>query len=111
MATYATDLHVTNTATFSVIPTAPTAAVGDNSLQLATTAFVLANTSSSLTSYTFIATAGQTDFVTTGTTLSATPLVFLDGALQQITATYTVSGLTVTFINPRTALDSIVIVG
>jgi spore germination protein YaaH len=65
----------------------------------------------SLTSYTFTATANQTAFVTTGTTLSATPLVFLNGALQQITATYTVSGLTVTFVNARAANDSIVIVG
>jgi hypothetical protein len=101
-------------------PTAPTAAVGTNTNQIATTAFVLANASgsssssvpsASLTSYTFTATDGQTAFVTTGTTLSATPLVFLNGALQQITATYTVSGLTVTFVNARVANDSIVIVG
>jgi hypothetical protein len=67
--------------------------------------------SASLTSYAFIATANQTTFTVSGTTLSATPLVFLNGALQQITATYTVSNLTVTFLNARTALESIVIVG
>jgi arginine exporter protein ArgO len=98
---------------FTGTPSGPTATVGTTTTQLATTAFVVANIPNVAASatYTFIATAGQTAFVTTGTTLSTTPLVFLDGALQQITATYTVSGLTVTFINPRTALDSIVIVG
>ena len=65
----------------------------------------------STTSYAFTATAGQTAFLTTGTTLSTTPLVFLNGSLQQITVTYTVSGLTVTFLDARVLNDSVVIVG
>ena len=40
MAVNTTDLHVTDVASFAIIPTAPTATAGDSSLQLATTAFV-----------------------------------------------------------------------
>lgn len=69
----------------------------------------LANAGS--TKYTFTATDGQTSFTTTGTTLIAAPAVYLNGALQQITNTYTVSGLVVTFVEARVANDSIVIIG
>lgn len=80
---------------------------------LAANKIVLAGGAStaSLASYSFTATAGQTAFLTTGTSLSATPLVFLNGALQLISTTYTVSAKTVTFVEARLAGESVVIVG
>jgi len=69
------------------------------------------STGGAITSYRFTATEGQTAFVTTGSTLSADPLVYSNGVLQDLGITYTVASKTVTFIDARTVNEKIVIVG
>lgn len=66
--------------------------------------------SASIAPESFTATAGQTAFVFSKT-LPAGAMVFLNGALQTVTDTYTISGSTVTFLDARVALDKVTILG
>lgn len=66
-----------------------------------------------IAAYPFTATEGQTVFATGASSLISIPLVFLNGVLQIPTVTYTVNLTTkeVTFVDTRTAGDSIVVFG
>jgi hypothetical protein len=57
----------------------------------------------------FTATEGQADFVCTGLTLSS-PMVYLNGVVQNLTDTYTYSGSTVTFNVVRVLNDKVLVV-
>jgi hypothetical protein len=137
MAVNTTDLHVTDAASFAIIPTAPTALTGDSSTQLATTEFVttavanvnvttsttqpqgdnstkiattaFVSNAVSITKYRFVATDGQSVF-NTGVVL-VDPMVYLNGVLQtkDIAYTFTTGATSVTFLDTRVLNETVVI--
>jgi len=98
----------TGSVALSGTPTAPTAVVGTNTTQIATTAFVIANSSSSgttKTDYTFTATSNQTTFTISYIDVSSVD-VFINGIRLEYISDFTLSsGTTLTLVQPSD-LDS-----